>query len=103
MTKAHKDLIYLLAALVTIATALHYFVGKKTSEMLAAAANVPAEPAPNAGFYEPYLYPSPGNYPATIPMESTVNVYVDNPALAGLNNQYIPMFGLVGMTAVSGA
>lgn len=103
MTEAHKKLIYFVAALVAIALALNYFFNKRAAEMQAAADNSPVVPAPSAGFYEPYYYPSAGNFPASIPMESTVNVYVDNPALAGLNNQYIPIFGLVGMTAVSGA
>ncbi len=36
------------------------------------------------------------------PFNSSVNVSVNTGTINGLANQYMPMFGLVGMTAVSG-
>lgn len=36
------------------------------------------------------------------PFNSTANITVNTGTINGLANQYMPMFGLVGMTAVSG-
>ena len=63
---------------------------------------------PNARFYEPYYYTNPGipdDYDILNggePFVSNVTVNVSNPAFGSLNNQYIPIFGLVGMTGVKG-
>lgn len=97
MTDQQKHAVYFLAGLVGIALLLRWWTNRP--------APVVEEPPAN-DFYAPYSWPAGGWFPGpnmnggNVPFESVVNVYVDNPALAGIANQYIPMFGLVGMTAV---
>lgn len=59
-------------------------------------------------FQSPYFTTNPGipdnwsiNTGGT-PFNSTANITVNTGTINGLANQYMPMFGLVGMTAVSG-
>lgn len=66
-----------------------------------------SEPVESAddGFYAPYYWPnginpSDGYMNGGPAFNSTVNVYAENPALGQLANQYIPIFGLVGMAGV---
>lgn len=99
MTEQNKRAVYLIAALVAVIIILEWLKGRNQTV---------AEVAQENPFQAPYFWPN-GIYPGVTnmngglsPFESTVNVYVDNPALAGLANQYIPMFGFVGMTAVKG-
>lgn len=99
MTDQNKRAVYLIAALVAVIIVLEWLSRRNAVQVV---------PAENDQFTAPYFWPN-GIYPGVTnmnggisPFESTVNVYVDNPALAGLSNQYIPMFGFVGMTAVKG-
>ena len=60
------------------------------------------------GFQAPYFYTNPGipdnpwliNGGPTFLGTNTVNVHTGT--ISGLSNAYMPMFGLVGMTAVGG-
>lgn len=96
MDAEQKKLAYFLAALAIVALVLHFLYAKMQAQNTAA-----VTPPDNDDFYAPYYYPSPGNYPAVQPFESTVNVYADNPLLGTLAYQYIPIFGLVGIQSVS--
>jgi len=92
-----KRALWFVAALVIVALILKYFTDHKSVPVQVGE----TEAAPDSSqFYAPYYYPSAGIFPDSIPFESTVSVYVENPALGLLSNQYIPIFGLVGMTAV---
>lgn len=54
-------------------------------------------------FYSPYYSTNPGIPDDPITLNGGDNVFnlnFDIPELAGLSNKYIPIFGLVGMTAV---
>lgn len=61
-----------------------------------------------SGFQAPYFYTNPGipdntnvvNGGPTFNATNTINV--NTGMINGLSNAYMPMFGLVGMTAVSG-
>lgn len=98
MTEQNKKALWFILAILIIAYVLNRVINSRNAEY----AQV-VDSAPVNNFYAPYYYTVPGVDPSNTPgFESTVNVYVDNPALAGLDNKYIPIFGLVGMTAVSG-
>lgn len=94
--------VYLLAVLVGIGFVL-WWIEKRRAD----AVQEVTAPATGPDFAAPYYWSNPGIYDdprilngANAPFNSVVNVYVDNPAVAGLANQYIPLFGFVGMTAV---
>ena len=100
MTPENKKVLYLVSAVAAAGLFFAYF-SRRSGPASA------VTPAADAGFNSPYFWPTPGIYPdpsilngSTVPFESTVNVYVENPAISQLSNQYIPMFGFVGMTAV---
>lgn len=99
MTEANKRALYLFVTLAIVVIVLEFLSRRKPAVLQA-----PAQDDFAAPYYWPNgIYPGPYNMNgAASPFESTVNVYLDNPALAGLSNQYIPMFGFVGMTAVKG-
>lgn len=99
MTDANKRALWLFVLLAAVVIFLEFLARRKPAVL---------ESPPQEDFNAPYYWPN-GIYPgvqnmngALSPFESTVNVYLENPALAGLANQYIPMFGFVGMTAVKG-
>jgi len=95
MKENQKALLFALALLL-IGILLHRFTKSKAPEV----PNEIAEDPPNEDFYAPYYWPTPGVYPESSPFESTVSVFIDANPINSLSQQYIPMFGLVGMTAV---
>lgn len=61
----------------------------------------------DSGFYDPYNWLTPGVYPGSVngngpTFNATNTINVQTGQIAGLSNSYMPLFGLVGMTAVAG-
>lgn len=61
----------------------------------------------NDPFYAPYYWTTPGVAPSPIilngaaePFQSIINVQVNSDVAQMMARQYIPMFGMVGVTAV---
>lgn len=101
MTEQQYKTFILAAILIGIAMMISRFGGKESGANIEA----PPESDIDAEFAEPYywphgIYPSYANLTGGSPFESIVNVHVDAPQFGGLAQQYIPMFGFVGMTAV---
>ena len=97
MEKHHKRFMIFMIAFLVIAFLLWAWQRKNQ-----AAINDVIDQPPSNEFSDPYSWPAgyvPGQTPA---FQSTVNVYADNPLLSTLSYQYIPIFGMVGMTAVGG-
>lgn len=75
--------------------AIFWFLDRGQKKSVAAI----VEPAPQDAFAAAY---SPGYTTdwATKGFQSTININLPNPGLGMLNSSYIPVFGLVGMTAI---
>jgi len=96
MDEKHKKLAWFIAGILGVAILLWWLEKRSTATVTET-----ETPPESNDFYAPYEWPN-GIYPDVQPFQSTVNVYVDNPAINTLAYQYIPTFGLVGMVGVQG-
>lgn len=100
---ADKEATYIKAAIAVTVLVIVWLILKSRSKQTVVVGGESMSP-----FAAPYFYTNPGipdnpgllNGGPTFLAANTINVRTG--VISGLSNQYMPMFGLVGMTAVSG-
>lgn len=107
MDNSEKKKVYVKAAIVVAALLILWWLlnrlGGGSSTTIA-----PGDASTLNSFQSPYFSTNPGipdNWSINTggnPFNSTNNINVNTGFINGLSNLYMPMFGLVGMTAVSG-